>query len=62
MYEVVGRSGTRYLVEIDAFWDDYGRPGGNRRIIGAISDEGWRRFVPLTDSFIVAPDGTFVGE
>ena len=62
LIEVVGPSGTRYLVEVDAFWDDQQRPGDNLRVIGAISDSGWRTFVPVTDSFIVAPDGSFVGE
>ena len=39
-----------------------GRPGGNVRVIGSIDDGGWRAFVPLSDSFIKAADGRFVGE
>jgi hypothetical protein len=30
--------------------------------MGAIDDGGWRSFAPLADDFIVAPDGSFVGE
>jgi hypothetical protein len=28
----------------------------------SIDDGGWRAFLPWTDSFIIAPDGSFVGE
>jgi hypothetical protein len=31
-------------------------------MVGAIDDYGWRAFVPLTDDFIMAPNGSFVGE
>lgn len=58
--EVDGFGDTKYQVEIHAVWDD--REGGNLRIIGSIDDGRWRAFVPLTSSFIVRPDGTFVGE
>jgi hypothetical protein len=47
-------------VTVQAFWDN--RPNGNVRILGCADDGGLRAFVPLSDSFIVAPDGTFVGE
>jgi hypothetical protein len=56
--EVTGPSGARYAIEIHGFWDD--PPGGNFRVAGLIDDGGWRAFVPLTDDFIVAPDGSFV--
>jgi hypothetical protein len=59
--EVSGASGATYQVEIDALWDS-GTTGGDLRVIGAIDDGGWRAFSPLTDSFIVRPDGSFVGE
>jgi hypothetical protein len=29
---------------------------------GSIDDGGWRAFSPLTESFILAKTGTFVGE
>src|SRR5438874_858878 len=50
--------GTR--VEVEALWDD--RPDGNVRVMGSIDDGGWRAFVPLTESFVMACDGSLVGE
>ena len=58
--QVIGRSGTVYQIEIDAFWDD-GKPG-NLRVSVGIDDGGWRAFVPMTAGFIMAADGSFVGE
>ena len=58
--QLTGATGVEYQVEIDTHWDD--RAGGNVRVIGSIDDGGWRAFMPLCDSFIMAPDGTFIGE
>ncbi len=58
--ETPGRCGAAYQLQTRAFWDD--RREGNLRVVVAIDDGGWRAFVPLTDGFIVAPDGSFVGE
>lgn len=58
--ERVGASGTRYQVEVQAFWDD--KVNGDLRVIASIDDGGWRAFVPLTDSFIRSSDGGFVDE
>ena len=58
--EVVGASGTRYQVEVEAFWDA-GKPG-NLRVIVSIEDGGLGAFVPQTTDFIMAPDGSPVGE
>jgi hypothetical protein len=58
--EATGPSRTAYQLESQAFWD--GRPGGDLRVTVSIDDGGWRAFVPLTESFIVSPDGSFVGE
>ncbi len=60
--ERVPAPGASYQLEIGAFWDDPGRPGENLRVYAAINNGSWRSFVPLTDSFIVAPDGSFVDE
>jgi len=51
-------SGATYQMEIDVRWDD--RPGGNVRVVGSIDDGQWRVFVPMTRSFIKAPDDSFV--
>jgi len=59
-YEMTGPSGAEYQTEILFFWDD--KAGGNLRVAGSIDDGGWRAYLPLTDSFIVASDGSFVGE
>lgn len=55
-----GPSGATYQVDVEIMWD--GPANGDLRIIGAIDDGGWRAFLPLTDSCILRPDGTFVGE
>ena len=49
-----------YQGEIRVFWD--AEPDGAIRVMASIDDGGWRAFVPLTEDFILAPDGTFVGE
>lgn len=57
---VTGPSGTEYQIEIQAVWD--GRRGGNVRVFGTIDDGGWRAFLPLATDFMMAPDGTSIGE
>lgn len=62
-YDVTGASGAHYQIEVEAFWDDPRRKGGNVRVMASIDDgRGWRSISPMTASFIVAPDGSFVGE
>lgn len=58
--DVVGASGVEYQVEIDAYWDS-GEPG-DLRVIVAIDDGGWRAFSPLVEDFIIARDGSLVGD
>jgi hypothetical protein len=58
--EVVGPSGVLYQIEILIVWDSI--PGGNVRVIGAVDDGGLRAFIPLCAAFLMAPDGTLVGE
>jgi len=58
--ELLGESGTKYYAEIQAFWD--AKPEGNIRLMVSLDDGGLRAFKPLCDSFIKAPDGSFVGE
>lgn len=57
---IVAESGTRYQVEVQAFWD--GLQSSNLRVIVAIDDGGRRAFSPLSTDFIIAADGHFVGE
>jgi hypothetical protein len=58
-FEVVAESGTRYQIEIQAFWDDEKKK--NLRVIGSIDDGGIRAFFPMTDDFIITRDGDFFG-
>jgi hypothetical protein len=59
-YTIVAESGVRYQVEVQAVWD--GHQPGNLRVIIAIDDGGWRALSPLSTDFIVASDGSFLGE
>lgn len=56
--EVVGDDGKNYQLEIQAFWD--GKKGEELRVIVAADDGGWRAFKPLTDGFVMRPDGSLV--
>jgi hypothetical protein len=58
--EISGDSGTIYQVEIEAFWD--GRAGEDLRVMVLVDDGGWRAYLPLSEDFIIATDGSFVGE
>ena len=53
-------SGVNYQVETQVFVDDMSLQ--TLRVMGSIDDGGWRAFSPLSDSFILSPDGSFVGE
>ena len=56
-----GPSGTKYCIEIQAFWDDPPRP--DLRIRGMINDQSLGSSIhPLCEDFIMRPDGSFVGE
>lgn len=60
-YEVRGPSGTLYQLEVQAMWDD--KPGGNLRVMAGIDDGSFfSALTPLSDSFILTPDGEFLGE
>ena len=59
---VPGPSGVNYQVEVQVFWDAGARKPGNLRVRGAIDAGGWRALMPLVEDFIMAPDGSFVGE
>jgi hypothetical protein len=61
--EVTGASGTRYDVEVEAFWDKPRSPGQLRVRVAVDALPVSRRLHALTsEDFIIAPDGTFVGE
>lgn len=53
-------NGNWYQFEVQVFWDD--KPEDDIRVIGSVDDGGWRAFVPMTESYILAPSGKFVDE
>ena len=60
-FERVSPSGTVYQIEMEIFFDDDSKRS-TLRVSGAIDDAGWRTLSPLCDDFLIAPDGSFVGE
>lgn len=55
-----GRSGKEYQISSQAFFDDKKRQ--TIRVMVSIDDGGLSAFVPKNESFIMAPDGSFVDE
>jgi len=47
-------------MEKQAFWGD--KKGVDIRVLVSIDDGGWGSLFPMTQSLIMAPDGSFVGE
>ncbi len=58
--ELRGRDGKEYQVQIEAFWD--GKKNGNVRVVAMVSGGGFSDFKPWCRDFIIAPDGSFIGE
>lgn len=66
--EGVAPDGTRYQMEFQAMWDD--KPHGDVRVCGDLSADPQKRLLgvlpiyisDVADSFIMRPDGRFVGE
>lgn len=66
--EVKSPSGADYQIEIYCIWDD--KPFENIRVLGSIDENPLKPFlgfIPLfftsvTDSFIMAPEGSFIDE
>jgi hypothetical protein len=59
-YVVPRESGDEAYVDVQGIWDDQGR--GHLRILVSVYDKNVSAFIPATDDFIIAPDGSFVGE
>ena len=54
-------SGVEYQVEIDAIWAD--QPNGPVLLIASVDDgHFWRALSPITDSFVMAPDGAITSD
>ena len=59
--EITAPSGTWYQLEFEATWDDPFKPNDVLRVFGSIDDGGLRALMPLTDGFLIAPNGKLVG-
>lgn len=60
-FAAAGPSGKTYAVEVEVFWDD--REGGDLRVTASVDDGSRRAFVsPVSEDFIMRPDGSFAGE
>ncbi len=60
-FQAIAPSGIEYNVEVMLVWDNF--EGGNIRVMVAVDDTrspSW--FHPMSDDFIVAPDGSFADE
>ena len=60
VFEIENSDGSDFQIEIQVYWDH--KPNGNICVSGGIDDGGWSAFSPLCEDFILAPDGSFVGE
>jgi hypothetical protein len=60
MKQVVGDDGISYQLEIEAIWDINGDE--DIRVIVSVDDGGWRALKPLTQDFVIRPDGSYVDE
>ncbi len=56
-FERFSKRGEAYQVEFECFFDD--RENKNLRVAAAISYSGWTDFFPVSNDFIMAPDGSF---
>ncbi len=52
--------GTLYQLEVEFFWDD--KENGNVRVLAAMDGGDISAVLPMTDSFIKAANGDYVGE
>jgi len=58
--DVRGADGTMYQLETEFFWDD--KKKGDIRVLAAIDGGPISSVSPMTDAFIKAANGTYVGE
>ena len=60
VHEIENAEGSDYQIEILVYWDK--KPNGDICVSGGVDDGGWSTFSPLGEDFILAPDGSFIGE
>ena len=58
---IAAEDGKQYNVQTEVFWDS--KRGGAVRVTAAVDDGSRLRFMsPTSDDFIMAPDGSLIGE
>jgi len=62
LLELLTPSGERYTVEVEAFWDTPTRHDNIRILVLVSGVTFWSATCPSSNSFILSPDGRFVGE
>jgi hypothetical protein len=61
-FQKIAPSGIEYNIEVMVMWDSLPK-GGNLRVMVAVDDARWPSwFLPMSNDFILAPDGGFIGE
>ena len=58
---VTGPDGQEYQMEVDVLLGN-GRRGPNILVVASVDGGGVSSFRPLTRTFVITPDGSFVGE
>jgi hypothetical protein len=58
--EVVGEDGITYRVQVKAIWET--TKNKDVRVVVSVDNGGWRALRPLTQNFVIRPDGSFVEE
>ena len=59
---VIGLDGGEYQVETEVCWNEPHLKAGNLRVMVSVDGGSVSAFKPLLGTFIMAPDGSFVGE
>lgn len=59
-FEKVSDRGEPYQIEFDFMFDDHDEK--TIRVWAMVSHSFWTDFIPVTNSFIIAPNGDFKGE
>lgn len=57
--ELVGPDGKRYQIETVVFWES--KTGGDLHVIVCADGGGISAFLPISDSFVMSPDGSLMG-
>ena len=58
-----GASRTLYTIEVEVFWDNPKKVGGDLRVIGSIDDGKFLSSLsPLSSDFIMDPASNIIGE